>query len=86
MSKAVIDDYVQRCNDEVEELNYRLETLESGAIHVGQRHAGGSWMDITGMEIAHLRHRISIYKRILDRHETQRGGSPTQEPEAQNLQ
>jgi hypothetical protein len=47
---------------DIARLQQQLEPLEAGATHIGERHAGGPWVDITGKQIRLLKDGIQQYE------------------------
>ena len=59
------DDYIKRMESEAADLRAWLKPLEAGEMHIGERKAGGQWVDTTQDMIARNKQAIAIYEAIL---------------------
>jgi hypothetical protein len=59
------DDYIKRIEAEVADLRAWLKPLEAGEMQLGERKAGGQWVDTTQDSIARNKRALGIYESIL---------------------
>ena len=61
------DAYIESLKREIAECAAMLEPLETGKMHIGERHLGGPWQDCTQAQIDHLKRTIAMLQSIVDR-------------------
>jgi hypothetical protein len=59
------DDYIKRIENEAAQLREWIAPLEAGKMHIGERAAGGPWVDKTQEMIARNERALGIYEAIL---------------------
>jgi hypothetical protein len=66
---TLLDDYLQHVEKtEIPKLQKQLQLLESGKMHLGERHGTGAWTDTTPRHIDHLKTTIQMYESLLSEH------------------
>lgn len=60
--RELAESLIRSYREDIARLQLQLEPLEAGTMHIGERSAGGPWVDITAKQIRLLKDGIQQYE------------------------